>query len=72
MIKELPEAGSVSADELRALPEGSIIVTYGNGWGKTGPDEWRTVFRLHDNIKDSLWMSKVATMVVFNPAEWGL
>lgn len=71
-IKVLPPAGSVTADELRALPEGTLIVTYGVGWGKTGADEWRTPFRLYDNIRDSEWLSKVATMIVFNPKEWGL
>lgn len=85
--RTLPPEGSVNADQLRALPEGSLVVTYGVGWAKTGPDEWRSPFRLHvpdmsvaaknqrfvwHDVKDSEWLAEVATLVVFNPAEWGL
>lgn len=85
--RELPPAGSVSASELRSLPEGSLVVTYGVGWAKTGPDEWRCPFRAHvpdhslaaknqrfdwHDIRDSEWLAEVATIVAFNPAEWDL
>lgn len=69
---ELPPAGSITAHDLRALPEGTLVVTYGVGWAKIGPDEWRCPFRLRDDRRDSEWLSKVATLVVFDPAEWGL
>lgn len=73
-------------EQLQALPEGSLIVTYGVGWAKTGPDEWRCPFKMHlpgkdigqsrvfewHDIRDSEWLAQVATMVVFNPSEYGL
>ncbi len=82
----LPPPGSLTAEELRALPEGSLVVTYGVGHAKTGPDEWRCPFTMHvrtdprlgeiaerypwADIRDSEWLAKVATMVVFDPSKW--
>lgn len=84
----LPEPGSLSAAELRALPEGSVAVTYGVAWAKIGPDLWRCPFREHvsdmsisprwagrfrwHDEKSSEWLAEVATMVVFNPKDYGL
>lgn len=70
--RRLPAEGSIGVDMLRALPEGAIVLTYGVGWGKTGPDEWRCPFRLQCDCRDSAWLAKVATMVLFDPSEWAL
>lgn len=83
--RRLPEE-KVDAETLRALPEGSAIVTWGITWCKTGPDEWRTPFRKHvpdmsigpkskgkyewHDIRDSEWLAEVALLVTFNPSEW--
>lgn len=83
--RTLPPAGSVTAAELLALPEGSAVVTYGVTWCKIGPDLWKCPFSLHvprrdigqkrvlpwQDECDSEWLAHVATMVVFNPSEYG-
>lgn len=87
MPDKLPPAGSVTVEELLALPEGAVIVTYGVAWAKTGPDEWRCPYRKHvpdksisprwvgfewHDIRNSAWLAEVATLVVFNPDDWDL
>ena len=68
----LPEAGTITAQTLRALPEGSLVVTHGVGWAKIGPDRWSCAFSLGDKHRDSAWLSQVAKLIVFNPDEWAL
>jgi len=80
----LPKPGQISAEELRGLPEGAVVVTYGVAWAKIGPDLWKTPFTMHVPVRDigqpnlrrwedeanSEWLAPVVTLIVFNPAEW--
>lgn len=77
------EKGLLSADLLRALPEGSVVITHMVTWAKIGPDEWRCPFREHvpdrsisarwrdvfrwHDEKNSEWLAEVATAVIYNP-----
>lgn len=86
MTRFAADQGRVGADVLLALAEGSSVITHGLTWTKTGPDEWRTVFREHvpdlsisprwkgrfewHDVKDSEWLAEVATRVIFDYAEW--
>ena len=86
--QQLPDAGSLTAEQLLEVPEGAVIVTHGVAWAKIGPDLWRCPFREHvpdlslsprwrgvfiwHDEKSSEWLAEVATMVVFNPKDFAL
>jgi hypothetical protein len=77
---------TISAETLRDLAEGSVVITAGIAWAKIGPDEWRSPFREHvpdrsisprwagrfqwHDERDSEWLAEVATEVIFDYATY--
>jgi len=70
----MPSRDLLGVEVLRALSEGSAVITYGSVWVKVDADRdvWGKQLRpgFMPKYRDSGWLAKVATRVIFDVGEW--